>query len=239
MTGTTCCLTFTGPSKIVEKVQKLLDKQPALMEDFKKTDSEPLNKKPKIAHNHDSLEDMAQLSENETWVTYQSHKLSNINKATIKNGERLTDKHITFCQTMLKTQFSLTERLECTLYQSKQRERKIHSGLQVIHVNCGDHWILASNLNTNANCLKIYASVFKSADNDLVTILKRLFEFNTYTFEKYQKQDGGSDCGLFAIAAAISILSGEDPSTCVFNQNCMRKNLITCIENQKFTSFPN
>ena len=100
-----CCLTFTGPSKIVEKVQKLLDKQPALMEDFKKTDSEPLNKEPKIADNHNSLQDMAQLSENETWVTYQSHKLSNIDKATIKNGERLTNKHITFCQTMLKTIF--------------------------------------------------------------------------------------------------------------------------------------
>ena len=57
------------------------------MEDFKKTDSEPLNKKPKIADNHNSLEDMAQLSENETWVTYQSHKLSNVDKATIKKWQ--------------------------------------------------------------------------------------------------------------------------------------------------------
>ena len=79
------CLTFTGPSKIVKKVQKLLDKQPAMM--VKKTDSEQLNKKPNIANNHDSLEDMAQLSENEIWVTYQSHKLSNVDKATIKNGD--------------------------------------------------------------------------------------------------------------------------------------------------------
>lgn len=29
--------------------------------------------------------------------------------------------------------------------------KKIHSGLQVIHVKSCDHWVLASNLNTNAN----------------------------------------------------------------------------------------
>lgn len=99
------CLTFTGPSKIVEKVQTLLDKQPALMEDFKKTDSEPLNKKPKIADNHDSLEDMAQLSENETWVTYQSHKLSNVDKATIKKWQETNRQAYYFLPNNVKDNF--------------------------------------------------------------------------------------------------------------------------------------
>ena len=46
----------------------------------------------------------------------------------------------------------------------------------------------------------------------------------------FQKQTGGTDCGLFAIAAATEFLFEKNPSSEIFNQALMRKNLQTCIE---------
>ena len=57
---------------------------------------------------------------------------------------------------------------------------------------------------------------------------------HTYT----QNQVGGSDCGLFAIAFAVLICLGMNPSKFIYDQENMRRHLIECIENQKFSNFP-
>ena len=52
-----------------------------------------------------------------------------------------------------------------------------------------------------------------------------------------QNQVGCSDCGLFAIAFAVSICLGMNPSKFIYDQENMRRHLIECIENQKFSNF--
>ena len=61
---------------------------------------------------------------------------------------------------------------------------------------------------------------------------------HVYIHTYIQNQVGGSDCGLFAIAFAVSICLGMNPSKFIYDQENMRRHLIECIENQKFSNFP-
>ena len=51
----------------------------------------------------------------------------------------------------------------------------------------------------------------------------------------YQKQEGGTDCGLFAIAAATAIAHGVDPTQLKFKQASMRTHLLKYFESEKPT----
>ena len=53
-----------------------------------------------------------------------------------------------------------------------------------------------------------------------------------------QRQTGGSDCGLFAIAFATAIAIGLQPEDYCFNQTKMREHLIRCLEAGKIEVFP-
>ena len=51
-------------------------------------------------------------------------------------------------------------------------------------------------------------------------------------------QQGGVDCGLFAIAYAVDIANGEDPASFVYDQGTMRHHLLTCLESFTISPFP-
>ena len=53
-----------------------------------------------------------------------------------------------------------------------------------------------------------------------------------------QQQSGGSDCGLFAIANAIELCFGLQPSHAVYDQSSMREHLINCFSHHKLLPFP-
>lgn len=53
-----------------------------------------------------------------------------------------------------------------------------------------------------------------------------------------QIQRGGLDSGLFAIAFAYDLASGNDPSQVTYDQSRMREHLVKCLENGLFEPFP-
>ena len=53
-----------------------------------------------------------------------------------------------------------------------------------------------------------------------------------------QYQCGSSDCGLFAIAFATSLVKGENPVSVQYIQHSMRQLLLFCIEKKKKDVFP-
>ena len=55
---------------------------------------------------------------------------------------------------------------------------------------------------------------------------------------KVQKQCGGDDCGLFAIANAVQLAKKQNPTEVNFYQYVMRAHLISCFEKGKMTTFP-
>lgn len=56
--------------------------------------------------------------------------------------------------------------------------------------------------------------------------------------ENVQRQEGGVDCGLFAIANLVEVLNGGDPRKIRMDQQKMRMHFFKCLSNQKWESFP-
>lgn len=113
--------------------------------------------------------------------------------------------------------------------------KEICSGLQVVHSK-GNHWILASNYNTTDNTLNVYDSVYTSVDKETMTILQGLFLFKSLKVIDCQKKVGENYCGLFSVAAATSILSGQ--TEWEFCQSEMRHHTVYCLEQNEFTNYP-
>lgn len=86
------------------------------------------------------------------------------------------------------------------------------------------------NLKISRSLLLQIAAMFKPAD---ITVSK--LYVNRLPV---QQQTGTLDCGLFAIAFAVELCNGEDPSKMVFIQEKMRDHLLTCLEKRKFDLFP-
>lgn len=56
--------------------------------------------------------------------------------------------------------------------------------------------------------------------------------------QSVQQQKGSVDCGLFSIAFAVEICSGENPDDAIFAQEDMRLHILKCFTNGKVTPFP-
>ena len=169
--------------------------------------------------------------------------LSALDKAILLNGSYLNDKHIDAAQLLLLQQFQKTEGLYSSLQLSKIVAcKKITYGLQIIHDRT-NHWIVASNYNRNDNIIEVYDSVFQTVNAKTRSLIGNLFQpcpgkKPTLQIVKKQKQVGGQDCGLFAIATAIAILSGHNAESIYFNQKSMREHLARCLQEQYLTPFP-
>ena len=70
------------------------------------------------------------------------------------------------------------------------------------------------------------------------TVLQWRGKYITIHYCDVQWQVGGNDCGIFEIAFATAICSGDEPASIVFDQNNMRKHLKTCFDNGELTPFP-
>ncbi len=53
-----------------------------------------------------------------------------------------------------------------------------------------------------------------------------------------QKQEGGADCGLFAIAFAYHAAVGDHLDKMTFDQSKLRSHLVACLEKEQFSKFP-
>ena len=235
-----CCLYFTSSSSIqLEKVKSLLLKCPSRSVNHELIQaSEPMSKKRKIETiDLDSHQMYTETSE--VWLSENGYRLTLLHKKIISDGSRLNDKHINFAQSILKHQFKVTEGLGSSLYQYKSRSIEKHR-LQIIHCR-GSHWILASNMACETDTLHIYDSVYSDLDDETLKVLENVFMFRKVHFVEFQKQEGGSDCGLFAIAAATQLLSQKSSKSATFHfhQDLMRTHALKCFEQKQFFCFPN
>ena len=54
-----------------------------------------------------------------------------------------------------------------------------------------------------------------------------------------QQQRNGTNCGLFALAYAVSLAYGEDPGKVRYDESKMREHLLSCLRNNTLLPFPN
>ena len=142
-------------------------------------------------------------------------------RTVITSNNLLSDQHINYTQVILHEQFPLVGALKNTLLQGRPQQRKIHAGgLQIIH-DCGNHWIVASEVGSDdtVETVQVYDSISSSVGDGTVSVIKNLFAVTDTTrieVKKMQHQRGSKDCGVFAIAVCTALLNDADLSTVTF-----------------------
>ena len=120
--------------------------------------------------------------------------------------------------------------------------------VQIVNVR-GNHWITLSNAQNLKLEVSIYDSlhgVDKNKDNKIrypisveqsVCQIMRPPQDVTFLVDDVQQQEGGNDCGLFAIAFATLLCVGRDPAKERFDQKIMREELLQSFEKQDMALF--
>ena len=114
--------------------------------------------------------------------------------------------------------------------------------MQVINIS-NTPWVCASNILSSpdvevCDSLPHLSMELRSLQSQIVTILnckEKMFQINHIDV---QRQQGESDCGLFAIAHATIICLGGDPHTAYYCQSDLRNHLEQCYKERKMTAFP-
>ena len=117
--------------------------------------------------------------------------------------------------------------------------------VQIINVG-RKHWVTVTNIGCEDNVVKVYDSKYMELPEKdrkkfylcLAAFLNTSFPNMTIVWPSMQNQKGCSDCGLFAVAVAFSLLIGEDPSTQDYDQKTMRVHLAMCFQVGELAQFP-
>ena len=143
----------------------------------------------------------------------------------IRSGQCLQSDQISLAIQLIKQQYPQQQGLLCTLLlQRPDKLPKLLSDSIQIHHVAGNHWVCSKNCGTH---IKLFDSLYNGwLATDLRTQLQALYLMNKGSLEvrvqRVQQQQGGTDCGLFTIAYALSLASGEDPTRIKFKQEEMQ-----------------
>ena len=157
-------------------------------------------------------------------------------KEAILKGERLNDIHILFAQTLLKQQFPGVQGLSCTLTQNGLRFDIDKDIVQVCHVR-NNHWIVVSNILSEAKQIDIFDSVYSDIDENTEALVCGMFDqpVELKIYPSLEKQKGSMDCGAYCIAVCASLLHRASMN---FSQSLLRPKLVSCFEKFHVSPFP-
>ena len=165
----------------------------------------------------------------------ESLSVEDIKKIFVRIGLKVTDVSMKWANCLLKQKFSNLNGLQSTLIQSKKGlNHCADNNLQIVHCRSNDHWILASTISSVE--LLIYDSIFNTLNPETMRIVATLFPGRNFKMANCQKQQGGTDCSLFAIANATTVAYGSD--NFVFYQSKLREHFLKCLDNNDLVPFP-
>ena len=140
--------------------------------------------------------------------------LTNYDQKILATGQKLTDKHINFAQTLLWLQFPNLNGLQSSLNQSRSQDLDTNDhALQVLHSR-GDHWIVAITIGCNPGNVRVYASLDDGTHETVQRVFGGCTSFLQVTTMNEPKQQGGTDCGVFAIAVCTCFAFGGKMVIC-------------------------
>lgn len=156
-----------------------------------------------------------EINRTDTWVTINNIFLTVSDKWRIEKNEWFDDNIINVCQYLISICFPLFSGLIDTLLLSQfVQATECEKIIQIHHVS--NHWVVS---NRNGTSVTVYDSLKPTKMQDtlkkqLVKLYRLMFS-GDYMVLKLdhiccQKQEGGSDCGAFAIANAVALASGFD-----------------------------
>lgn len=125
------------------------------------------------------------------------------------------------------------------------RFKKVEKDMvQILHRGSlsSGHWFTISTLNCPEGTVNVFDSMYTDLDQEsksqILSILKHDGKNVKFHAIPVQRQVGGTECGLFAIAFAVALSFGLNPAKLIFDQSKMRAHLISCLSEQKFVNFP-
>ena len=233
-----CILIFRGDPKDVAKMKKLV----VPFNSVKQTatpgaENEPPNKVRKITPEIIEVDKLVLPGTSPNrWLSLKGIDLTEMDRSRITSGKELSDNHISFAQKLLKIQFPHISGLQSTLVLAKYQKLPVTSTtyLQIIHSR-GNHWIVATNIGC-APKLQVFDSLYSSVDKATIELLTNLLGPSIIEMGNSPRQDGATDCGLYAIATCVALANNRKPGQ--FIQENMRGHLVKCFENYSLTQFP-
>ena len=156
----------------------------------------------------------------------------------------LTDNHMFLANYVLKKEYPYAKGLQDTLLQ-QNLSWDVPTGefVQILHTE-GNHWITISNINVSdtpgfsANTVNVYDSLYKGISQETKSLIGEYHQGDKVKINimNVQQQENGSDCGVFAIAFAKTILAGIDPTMEYFTN--ARSHLISSLIQGSIPKFP-
>ena len=185
---------------------------------------------------------------NDVWKCTANKNSEKLVMSIMKEDYWLTDEHIDHAQWLLSKQFPGAKGLHSVLA-SESNPPKVQKGgkdfVQVLHVG-GNHWVTVTNIGCQENRIKVFDSLRQKCSkkekqklcSSLAVLLNTSSSNMVIEWPSIQRQRGESDCGLFAVAVATSLVCGEDPGSMNYDQSVMREHLALCFHCEELAVFP-
>lgn len=140
-------------------------------------------------------------------------ELSKQEISQIHRQQMLTDKHISAVNVMLQRQFPETRGLQPTIRGQNLSFQVVEPPfVQILHVG-SNHWMTVIGISNTL--VKVYDSLYRCVGTCVImqtaSMMKSPSNYIDFHVESTQIQQGGIDCGLFAIAYATEFCFGNNP----------------------------
>eukprot|EP00112_Aurelia_sp_Birch-Aquarium-sp1_P001202 Seg1123.4 transcript_id=Seg1123.4/GoldUCD/mRNA.D3Y31 product="hypothetical protein" protein_id=Seg1123.4/GoldUCD/D3Y31 len=144
-------------------------------------------------------------------------------------------------QRILKNINPLTEGFQRpTLGPCKNFDLVTSEFIPILHTG-GNHWVCISSIGCQKGFVNVYGSLFNSVINeDIEEQCKNLLgdDFQKLSVVPVQQQNNGSDCGVFSIAYATSLVFKVATERIQYNIAEMRSHLSRCLKAGTLKPFP-
>lgn len=178
------------------------------------------------------------------WMETPLYTLSDKDRDILLNPTGwLNDNLIVAAQNLLYKQSSVPGFQDTCLGQSMSFEIQQGEFIQVLHDGHG-HWLVVSGHigEDGSQEIHVYDSMYPTVGTYTKKQIASIISSNEKEIKlkmiNVQKQLGGCDCGLFAIAFATTLATGNQPEQCFFDQAAMRRHLYECLTKQEMSMFP-
>ena len=169
-------------------------------------------------------------------------KLMPEDKQLLQENRQLNDRILAAAELVMRNQFPEIPTPQPTVY--AQALHKLHPAEEgsLFYHNFNNHWTV-SQLSQG----EVYHYDSLQAKCIAPELRKQLIALYAHTLDgatlqinqpQVQVQRGSKDCGCFAVAFAVSLLLGDNPTTLTYHQKDMRQHFINCFESRLFAPFP-
>ena len=174
---------------------------------------------------------------NDKWIP--SLGLTEEERSFITNNEQLCDKIVNAMMSLVMRDNPLIT-IQSTSFTPELLEFTPCETLH-IHHNGQGHFVTSSSIGGK---VRLFDSLNRAPTDYLMRQIRAIYSPDpSITPEVHQckmvhQQAGGVDCGIFAIAYAIDLCNGIDPSTIFYDQSKMREHLFISLTNKVVERFP-